>query len=223
MTDAAIAPNAAGIAPRNLRKKAMAGGAACVLFLVGFAAETALGFATGVFIPDRAAEEAMALQRNIDAKADSIQTLSQSIQSKLETMDGGTGIAEETAQLLAAINDLRPDIYAAAEMSGRTVTRLMQAKGSDLSSLGFSAASDFDLRTGQGATVCAQGYTFGVSHSHGDVVIGRLSGEGENQRSSLSPGESVSLTTGDGGLVAVAYRGLSDDQNGIFGFDVTCG
>ncbi len=83
--------------------------------------------------------------------------------------------------------------------------------------------SDFDLRDKSGATVCQPGYTFGMSKKAlTGVIDGRLSGNG-GVSAEMRPGDSISIETETGKKISVNYRGFTDQDNDIFGFDVNCG
>lgn len=208
----------------GIKKKITAGPAASGIFLLGFVAETGLTTVKEIVFPSQSEARALQIQENLDAKAASIEALSQSIQERLKAAEDENGLAKDTQQLLAAIDDLRPDIYAAADLSRSTVTRLITAKGNAITTTGASTISEFDLRVNHGATVCRQGYTFGFSiGSFANVINGSLSGSGKSTGKLMNPGESISLNDPSGGVVAVNYRGFSDEQNGLYGFDVDCG
>lgn len=108
----------------GIKKKITAGAAASGIFLLGFVAETGLTTVKEIVFPSQSEARALQIQENLDAKAASIEALSQSIQERLKAAEDENDLAKDTQQLLAAIDDLRPDIYAAADLSRSTVTRV---------------------------------------------------------------------------------------------------
>lgn len=213
------------VAKRRRRRKIMASISGVVVFVIGFVANEGLGELKDRLMPDQAEAQAQRIRESIDKKTDTIAKISAQMQSRLEAMGGDPQLAKDTQELLAAINALNPDLRDAAEMGSTTVNRLISAKNTDLDRRGFSTTPDFLLPSGGGATVCPERYSFGfydVDPSTPQVTV-RLSGDQQDTNDrNRNPGGSVYLDTPDGGLVEVGYVGVSDAQNGIYGFNVIC-
>ncbi len=63
------------------------------------------------------------------------------------------------------------------------------------------------ILSGQGATVCPDGYIFGMRHRDDTSITAVLSGGGLRTEQALQPGGSLVLTKASGGLVQVGYQG----------------
>lgn len=196
--------------------------AGTTLFLFGFVGETALDRVKDFFFPDLVEEKVIQLQENIDSKTDTIMELSESIKSQLSEIGADSTLGQETSQLIAAIESLRPDIYKAADLSSENLQRLVSAKERELAARGVSASPDIELLAGRGATICGFGNSFGftTTSSKGTISI-QLAVGGRDFLKTINPGATISLQNGSGETIAVNYVGFNDTTN-LYAFDVSC-
>ncbi|QBX34603.1 hypothetical protein E4191_07675 [Paracoccus liaowanqingii] len=213
--------------PGGPKQKALAAAAGVALLLGGFIADEALDKISDAIFPDAAVIRAEALQNNIAKKVDNIESLSGKITSQLVGMDAkaSAAIQRDTAELMLAIQNLRPELRAVESMSAGTLRRFADAKQRELTSAGYSTDPDFVVPDGGGATVCRDGYVFGakrVDTTAGPRVQLNLAGPaGKSNPVHAESGEGISVDTGNG-LVQVVLQDSNVDGSGMLGFSVNC-
>lgn len=222
-SDVAQAPLSSEEKQKTPRERIRWAAAGTALFLAGFVGETVLDEVKKFFMPDLVEKKVIELQADIESKTGAIMKLSQSIESQLSEIGADSTLGQETTQLIAAIESLRPDIYKAADLSSEHLQRLVSAKDRELSMRGVSTSPDFELLPGRGATVCGFGNSFGFMLTSGKGVIdARLSGSAKSSNhKTLYPGEDIRVSVEEGASISVNYVGFND-TTGLYAFDVSC-
>jgi len=212
--------------PGGLKEKFLAIFAVTILSTCSYLANSGMDGIKEFFFPDMVQERMQAAQKNIEQKVNNIEQISKSISDRISSVDDKVGyqIKSDLSLLKQAIDDLQPEIAIAGKIGGDAVRRFAEAKQNELESLGFSTSSDFLLSLGEGATVCVDGYVFGIRPAVGSVAIeASLSGGGKTITSAIQPGGSLVLEKPNKEIIQVAYQGrYVAGKEARYGFSVIC-
>jgi hypothetical protein len=211
--------------PGGIWQKISAILAASTLLIIGFVANRTLDGITDYLFPDATLHQVLTTQEIISNKVSSIESLSASISKQVEDGESylSKSLQSDTELLVSELKELRTAVQTSVEVGGRAAKSFAEAKGAELLSQNFSKQSDFMLLSGQGATVCPDGYIFGMRYRDDTSIIAVLSGGGLRTEQVLQPGGSLVLTKASGGLVQVGYQGKYGNENSpLFGFSVIC-
>ena len=211
--------------PGGKKEKFLAMFSALVIFSVGSLSNIGMSKLIDFLLPDPAQGSLVALQEKIQEKVSKIQAIGESITDQISVVDSklGENLKSDIARLKDAVTSLRPDVANVGAVSGEAVRLFTELKQNDIEKRKFSVLSDFVVPSGQGATVCADRYTFSMKGTTGSSIEGALSGGGDETRSALSPGSSVFLKTANGNIVQVAYQSkYGEGKDATYGFSVFC-
>lgn len=211
--------------PGGKKEKFLAIFSAVAIFSVGSVSNIGVSKLIDFFFPDATQSSLVALQEKIQEKVSNIQAISESITDQISVVNGklGANLKSDIERLKEAVTNLGPDIAHVGTVSGEAVRLFTESKQNDIEKRNFSVLSDFVVPSGQGATVCPDRYTFSMKETFGTSIEGALSGGGDQARSALAPGGSVSLKTANGNIVQVAYQSKYGEGKGAtYGFSVFC-
>lgn len=213
------------------RTQLLGASGASLLFLIGWFAEEGLTWAKATYWPDDYQARAEAVREELSAKSDAIRDLTNRMAEDLAGLKAGSadGAALEdflakAEQLMQRTEELRPVVASAADFSGEMAEVYASAKASEIARLGYSTKADFTLVNNQGASICAERFSFGVSTWYNDDdVTAKLSYRDDEEYASVfKPGDSMSVESPStkATVTYIGPVGQGDDRQ--LGFNVEC-
>ncbi|MEP5757920.1 MAG: hypothetical protein ABJ327_01165 [Litoreibacter sp.] len=161
----------------------------------------------------------------IASSVDQIEAILRAMQQG-EDIDGDV-LERKMTELLDGIDDLTPQLALVSALRTDLLQANIRQKSDDVSSLGYSTASDINLFLNLGVTICPERYTIAVTTPTDDQRIRatfRLSApDGSTQTSfNTKVGENITLPT-DGEVMSVTYSSHNIvNGRAVYGVNFSC-
>ena len=201
-------------------------------FVIPLMLEEVWAFGVDRWKPDYLRSESEIAAENLTLRTKNIASSVGEIEAILEAMRqgddiDGVALEQKMTELLNGIDNLTPQLAVVSDLRTDLLRASLRQKTEDLSSTGYSAASDIRLFMNQGITICSVRYTIAVSGPDGDTRLNptfTLSApDGRIDNASIfKVGRMLTLPSGDG-VVSITYNSHEVVNNrAIYGVNFSC-
>lgn len=203
------------------------------VFILGAFAQQIVGDVYAAIRPDRHQIEVQNISNNLIKKSENIESKIGEIASIINEIISGENqspglLQEKVNELLESINSIQPDLSEVALLRRDLFLVAARQKNHDIDVAGMSPNADVTLKMNDGAAICRERYSFGISHAYRHPSTDRpsvfLTSPTGKIRSNvnMNTGNSLVLSDDIGTVVLTYIRHEIIDEEGYYGFNFVC-